>query len=182
LIKLYKSLVNKKMGSKRDVEHQVLHPLLRHCNKTVFVADNTEVDYMLVNLKSLDDTEKYYRGSELLFPQFDTWTFSKVGGDYLPRRVTRLIVSGIFGFWQRMILKSNLGESMTMGQDDNFGEEPKPISLQSNISALFIVFVALCMSTSFVFLLEMLSDIFKLKKTEKNKVVHKLYVIPSSSS
>jgi hypothetical protein len=164
LIQLYKSLVNKEMGSKRDIEHQVLHPLLRHCNKTVFVADNAEVDYMLVNLKSLDDSKKYYRGSELLFPQFDTWTFTKVGGDYFPRRLTGLIVSGIFGFWQKMILKSNLGESLTMEQDENFGEEPKPISLQSNIIAIFFVFVALCIFTSFVFLLEMLPDIFKLKK------------------
>jgi hypothetical protein len=151
LIKLYKSIVNKQIGNKTDLGHETVHELLGSCGKTVFVEESHIVDHMLVNLKSFEDTNSnsYYRGTQVLFPQHFSWSFSKVGGDYLPRKFTGLFFSGIFGYWEKVILNSELGRT-----EVDSGDEHRPIPLKSNIITIFLAFIVLCIFSGFVFLVE----------------------------
>jgi hypothetical protein len=161
IIKMYRRIKTIPFGEKNGTEEVLAR--LRNCNRSVFVSDEIQVSTLLRKLRAQGGVgDMFYTGEEpYLFQKTTSWMFSLNGGNFMPIKMARLLAGGIHAFWER-ILGDNLNNAIshrigigTTSSYENNDELMRPLSINSNLVTVFIIFVCGSIITLIVFVFEL---------------------------
>jgi len=104
MLKLMAKII--RLNLEENYNHSGIEPYLDKCDKTAFIAKNTDTLKLFKNFNESCSKNHMYLGKDAWFVQTTEWHIQLNGGGYMKKRFRYLEYSGIYNFW-RKYLKHN---------------------------------------------------------------------------